>query len=96
MPQTVIAVDDALCARVAELVAQLTPIPDMATLLGLTEYELRTALDETESPLAQTYKKARAEVALRFRQRDIDLAEAGSPTAAAEVGAHFLRMLQSE
>lgn len=85
-----------IARRVESLVAQLTPVPDMALLIGISERELRDHLDDLRSPVATAYRSAKARVALKLRLRDIELAEAGSPTAAAEVAAHFRRMEQSE
>lgn len=85
-----------IAQRVAALVPSLTPVPDMALLIGISERELRDLLDDLASPVSVAYRTAKAQVALHLRQRDIELAEAGSPTAAAEVSAHFRRMEQSE
>ena len=56
--------------EISDLVFKLTPISDMAILLGVTEIELR--------------------------ERDIELASAGSPTAAENVVYYFRQMLQDE
>ena len=82
--------------EISDLVYKLTPISDMAILLGVTEIELREALDDPTSPASYVYRDAKARVALQLRERDIELAGAGSPTAAENVGYYFRQMLQDE
>ena len=82
--------------EISDLVSKLTPISDMAILLGVTEIELREALDDPTSPAAYAYKAAKARVALQLRERDIELASAGSPTAAENVTLYYRQMLQDE
>ena len=82
--------------EISRLVANLTPISDMAILLDVTEIELREALDDPNSPASYAYRDAKARVALQLRERDIELAGAGSPTAAENVSYYFRQMLQDE
>ena len=82
--------------EISDLVSKLTPISDMAILLGVTEIELREALDDPTSPASYAYRDAKARVALQLRERDIELASAGSPTAAENVVYYFRQMLQDE
>lgn len=82
--------------EISDLVSKLTPISDMAILLGVTEIELREALDDPNSPASYAYRDAKARVALQLRERDIELAGAGSPTAAENVSYYFRQMLQDE
>lgn len=88
-----------LSSRTEEIrgyVATLTPIPDMALLMDVDERELRDELDDIGSPVSLAYRKAKAEVALRLRSRDIELADAGSTTAAENVAGYFRQMLREE
>ena len=88
-----------LSERVQEihnLVALLTPISDMALLLGVHERTLRDELDDLSSPVSQAYREAKAQVALKLRTRDIELAEAGSTTAAENVSSYYRQMLRDE
>lgn len=78
--------------RVKELTEALTPIPDMAILLGMTESQLRGAIDNPDNEISSVFRHTLAEVSLRIRKRDIELAEAGSPTAAEAVSHHLSKM----
>lgn len=78
--------------KIEELAKALTPVPDMAILLGIPESELRMTLSDPCSDVSKAFHKTIAEVALRIRQRDIDLADAGSPTAAEAVSHHLTKM----
>ncbi len=95
----VILIPDELDGRLDEIenyVTQLTPISDMALLMDVDERLLRDAIDDLSNPVSIAYRKAKAQVALELRRRDIELAEAGSATAADEVNAHFRRMIRDE
>lgn len=82
--------------EISDLVSKLTPISDMAILLGVTEIELREVLDDPTSPASYAYRDAKARVALRIRERDIEKASNGDTTAAENVGYYFRQMLQDE
>ena len=95
----IIVVNEDLTGFIDEIqayVKELTPISDMALLLGVSERQLRDAIDDLSSPVSLAYRTAKAQVALELRRRDIELAEAGSSTAADEVNAHFRRMIRDE
>ena len=81
---------------VRDLVALLTPIPDIALLLGVEERTLRDEIDDISSPVSLAYREAKARVALEMRKREIELAEAGSPTAAQNIAAYFRQMVSEE
>ena len=81
---------------VRDLVALLTPIPDMALLLGVDERSLRDEIDDISSPVSLAYREAKARVALEMRKREIELAEAGSPTASQNIAAYFRQMVSEE
>lgn len=82
--------------EISDLVSKLTPISDMAILLGVTEIELREALDDPTSPASYAYRDAKARVALQLRERDIEMASAGNTTAAENVNFYYRQMLQDE
>lgn len=82
--------------EVRDLVALLTPIPDIALLLGVEERTLRDEIDDISSPVSLAYREAKARVALEMRKREIELAEAGSPTAAQNISAYFRQMVSEE
>lgn len=82
--------------KVARLTELLTPLSDMALLLGVPEGLLRDAVSDYASPVSIAYRTAKAQLTLRLRRQDIELAEAGSPSAAEALRDHLLRMLQDE
>ena len=75
--------------EIRNYVALLTPIPDMALLMDVDERTLRDEIDDRTSPVSLAYRRAKAEVALKLRTRDIELADAGSTTAADNVADYF-------
>ncbi len=74
----------------------LTPISDMAVLMGVPDSYLRTVLLDPDNEITQVYRLTKAQTALAIRKRDIELAEAGSPTAAVAVAAYLKQMTQDE
>ena len=82
--------------QIRELVAALTPISDMAVLLGMNERDLREAIDDYDNPISVVYRKAKAEAALEIRKATIALANEGDKDAAAAVAEYFLKMTQDE
>lgn len=80
-----------LKAKIDELARKLTPIPDMAVLLDMEESKLRMLLINN-ADLRRTYNRAKAEMALEIREREIEMARAGSPTASANLGSYLAQM----
>lgn len=87
--------DQATLDAVAELAAALTPISEMAALLGIDENALRLAVNDKSSPLRAAYLKAKAQTALSLRQQEIELAQVGSPLAV-QLTADYLRDMTAE
>lgn len=83
-------------AEISRLADKLTPISDMAILLGVTEIELREAIDDPTSPASNAYRTAKAFAALRIRERDLENAAMGDTTAAENVSLYYRQMLQDE
>ena len=83
-------------SRLTQLTQELTPISDMALLLDVPEGELRDAISDYDNPVSVAYRKAKANVTLAMRRQDLELAEAGSPSAAEALRSHLLKMLQDE
>lgn len=81
---------------IVEYTKMLTPIADMAVLLDMAESDLRGLLSNPEDDIAKVYRKTKAEVSLEIRKRDIELAAAGSPTAAVTVSNHLAKLLNDE
>lgn len=67
--------------HIMDLAGDLTPITEIAALIGYDEDKLRLALTDKRSPLRKVYLKAKAETAHRLRRRELELADVGSPLA---------------
>lgn len=85
-----------LIDKIKQLTLALTPIRDMALLLDMSEYELTQLLQDYDSSESKAYRKTKAQVALEMRLSDIELAKAGSPTAAEKVNKYYSQMTLSE
>ena len=81
---------------IIEYTRMLTPIADMAVLLDIPESDLRDILSSPDDDIAKAFRKTKAEVALDIRKRDIEMAAAGSPTAAVTVSNHLAKLLNDE
>lgn len=82
--------------QIKELVAALTPISDMAVLLGMNERDLREAIDDCDNPISLAYRKAKAEIALELRKGTMAKAKEGYKDAAATVADFYFTMLRDE
>lgn len=80
-----------LRTQVLDMARDLTPISDMAVLLGISVGQLRELLDEG-MPLGLEYRRTVAEIARSVRRNDIEMAQAGSPTASEHVVAYLERL----
>ena len=87
--------DGATVERVKELAGDLTPITEIAALIGCDEDRLRLALTDKQSPLRQVYMKAKAETAHRLRKRELELADVGSPLAV-QLAHNYLRDMAAD
>lgn len=81
--------------KVAELAAVLTPISDIAVLLGIDEDALRIAIRDHNSAVSRAYRTAKAETALQMRRQELELARVGSPLAA-QLTSDYLRTMESD
>lgn len=79
-----------------QLTDDLTPIPDMALLLDVDEGALRIALSDRDTEAWRVYHRHKALAARIVRRRNIELAAAGSPTAAAAVNDYLTTMSLEE
>ena len=66
--------------KVESLTRALTPLADMAVLLDIDEMTLSDLIEDRTSAVSRLYRKTRAEIRLAYRQLNIELAQAGSPT----------------
>lgn len=71
------------------LVRALTPIADIAVLMGVDEAILRDNIEDLNTPVSKTFRRIRAETALEIRERNIEYMEAGSPSATEKVSEYL-------
>lgn len=79
--------------RIKELASKLTPVTEIGALMELPINELRDEIATEDSPVHQAFYYGMAEAALEIRERDIELARAGSPSAADALRNHLRKML---
>lgn len=79
--------------RIKELASKLTPVTEIGALMELPINELRDEIAMEDSPVHQAFYSGMAEAALEIRERDIELARAGSPSAADALRNHLRKML---
>lgn len=82
--------------KIKELAGCLTPISDMAVLLGIEPDVLRLDIRDRNSLISCTYHKAKAETALHLRKQEIELANVGSPLAVQLTNSYLLNMDSDE
>lgn len=66
---------------ISSLASDLTPVSEIAALLGIDEDALRSELCDTSSEVRRAYLKAKAGTAHMLRRQEIELAKVGSPLA---------------
>jgi hypothetical protein len=59
----------------------LTPIVEVAALLGVDELQLQEEMDNRNSPIRKAYMKGLAETGEELRSQMIEAVHAGSPSA---------------
>lgn len=59
----------------------LTPIVEIAALLGVNELQLQEEIDNRNSPIRKAYMKGLAETGEELRSQMIEAVHAGSPSA---------------
>ena len=59
----------------------LTPIVEIAALLGVNELQLQEEMDNRNSPIRKAYMKGLAETGEELRTQMIEAVHAGSPSA---------------
>ena len=82
-----------LLIKIKELASKLTPITEISALLDLNEIELRDAVNTPGNPVRTAYFKGFSERALKIRERNLELAEAGSPSADDALFSYLKRMM---
>lgn len=80
--------------KILDMARDLTPMSDMALMLDMSIGQLRELLAE-ETSLGREYRRTIAEVSRVIRRNDIEMAKAGSPTAAEHV-LTYLEKLSSD
>ena len=87
--------DDQVSA-IARLAAELTPVREMAALLGIDEDALRLELSDRSPAARAVYCRARAGTATRPRRQELEFARLGSPLAVQLTGEYLREMTSDE
>lgn len=82
--------------QIKELAACLTPVSDIAVLLDVDMDELRMDIRDRRSPVSRAYYHAKADISLKLRKQEIELANVGSPLAVQLTNSYLLNMDSDE
>lgn len=82
--------------QVSELAGFLTPIGDIAVMMGMDVDVLRMDIRNRANPVSLAYHKAKAETALKLRKQELELANVGSPLAVQLTNGYLLNMDSDE
>lgn len=82
-----------LLEKIKELASKLTPVSEISALLELPINEFRDEISSENSPVHKAFYAGMAKAALEIRERDIELARAGSPSAADALRNHLRKMM---
>ena len=82
--------------RVSELAGFLTPVSDIAVMMGVDADVLRIDIRDRSSSVSLAYYKAKAETALKLRKQELELANVGSPLAVQLTNGYLLNMDSDE
>lgn len=82
-----------LLEKIKELASKLTPVSEIGALLELPINNLRDEIASEFSPVHKAFYSGMAKAALEIRERDIELARAGSPSAADALRNHLRKMM---
>lgn len=81
---------------VSELAGFLTPVSDIAVMMGVDVDVLRIDIRDRSSSVSFAYHKAKAETALKLRKQELELANVGSPLAVQLTNGYLLNMDSDE
>ncbi len=82
-----------LLKEIEDLASKLTPISEICVLLDMPINEVRDDIATEGSPAWKAFYKGMALAAKDIRERDIELAQAGSPAAADALRIHLRKMM---
>lgn len=88
--------NDETVNRIGELAALLTPVRDIAAIMGIDEDMLRLELATKGSPAREAYLRAKALTTLELRRQEIELARIGSPLAVQLTASYLSDMTSDE
>lgn len=83
-------------AKIRELAQKLTPISDIAVLMELDVRQFRMDIADDMHPASLAYHRGKAETALKIRENELTLAEAGSPLAVTLMNSYIKDMETDE
>ncbi len=67
--------------EIERLASKLTPISDIAILMGLDTGVLKMEMKDSSSLVSEYYRRGKATTAMKLREQEIELAMVGSPLA---------------
>ena len=82
--------------QVSELAGFLTPLSDIAVMMGVDADALRMDIRDRSTPVSLAYHKAKAATALKLRKQELELANVGSPLAVQQTKGYLLDMESDE
>ena len=82
-----------LLTKIQELASKLTTISEISVLLDIDERELRDDIGTYGTEVRKAFMSGYAKTALKVRERNLELAEAGSPAADEAIDKYLRKML---
>lgn len=83
-----------LLSKIQDLSSQLTPPAEISALLDIDETELRADLNTKGHPARKAFLKGYASTALHLRKQNLELVDAGSPSADEACMGYLKRMIR--
>ncbi len=85
-----------MITEIERLANLLTPISDIAVLVGVDEDSLRSEIENRHSFASMAYRRGRAKRTVELREADIESALAGSPSASIAVAGYLRDMANDQ
>lgn len=87
---------DEQIAQIEDYAYSLTPIGDIALLLGIGTSELKEQIFDEYNAAHAAYYRGKARILLEIRRNELTLAQAGSPQAMQLVNEYIYKMNSEE
>lgn len=82
--------------QIHEYATNLTPVGDIAYLMGIDPDELRADIGRKNAPVSLACHRGKAETSLCLRKQEIDFAKLGSPLAVRLASSYIQDMTDDE